>query len=240
MPASGSPAPAAGDYQVRRAGPADHDGVTRELAAYLAFLWAHPHLKAWVPQHPLVGLVLFFDYAPWPWMCIVLVGLVLGWWWREAAARGPDAVFFRRLAAVGAVLMALAVVGEWRWPSTPRIGFTRDLGLNNHWIPGPITIVWILGTVLVLLAGFYWLCEVRGWRPGWLIVLGQTALTLYFLHQIIAYSLLNRWLHVNFRSWAMFWAANLALMLVCVGLGYGWSAVKARTRGGVLRAALGR
>lgn len=28
----------ADDYQVRRAGPADHDGVTRELAAYLAFL----------------------------------------------------------------------------------------------------------------------------------------------------------------------------------------------------------
>lgn len=38
MPASGSPAPAAGDYQVRRAGPADHDGVTRALAEYFAFL----------------------------------------------------------------------------------------------------------------------------------------------------------------------------------------------------------
>jgi ribosomal protein S18 acetylase RimI-like enzyme len=38
MPASGSPAEAAGDYQVRRAGPADHEGVTRELAAYFAFL----------------------------------------------------------------------------------------------------------------------------------------------------------------------------------------------------------
>ena len=32
MPASGSPAAAAGDYQVRRAGPADHEGVVRELA----------------------------------------------------------------------------------------------------------------------------------------------------------------------------------------------------------------
>ena len=38
MPASGSPAAPAGDYQVRRAGPADHDGVVRELAAYFAFL----------------------------------------------------------------------------------------------------------------------------------------------------------------------------------------------------------
>ena len=38
MPGSGSPAESAGDYQVRRAGPADHDGVVRELAAYFAFL----------------------------------------------------------------------------------------------------------------------------------------------------------------------------------------------------------
>lgn len=38
MPASGSPAAPVGDYRVRRAGPADHDGVVRELAAYFAFL----------------------------------------------------------------------------------------------------------------------------------------------------------------------------------------------------------
>jgi ribosomal protein S18 acetylase RimI-like enzyme len=38
MPGSDSPAAPTGDYDVRRAGPADHDGVTRELAAYFAFL----------------------------------------------------------------------------------------------------------------------------------------------------------------------------------------------------------
>ena len=38
MPDSGRPPAPAGDYQVRRAGPADHDGVVRELAAYFAFL----------------------------------------------------------------------------------------------------------------------------------------------------------------------------------------------------------
>ena len=38
MPASGSPPAPAGDYQVRRAGPADHEGVTRELTSYFAFL----------------------------------------------------------------------------------------------------------------------------------------------------------------------------------------------------------
>lgn len=200
------------------------------VGAYLLFLVSHPSLKTWLPQHPGVGLVLFFDYAPWPWLCLVLVGLVLGWWWREVAARGPDAGFFARLAVVGGGLMVAALLAEWRWPSTPHIGFTRDLGLNNHWIPGPITAVWILGMVLALLALFYWLCEVRGWRPGWLVLLGQTALILYFLHQIIAYSLVHKWLHVNFRSWALFWAANLALVVICLGLGYAWTLVKARAR----------
>jgi len=201
------------------------------LGAYLLFVVMHPRLQAWLPQHPMVGLVLFFDYAPWPWMCIVLIGLVLGWWWREAAARGPDAGFFVRLAVIGGVLMVLALLAEWRWPSTPHIGFARDLGLNNHWIPGPITAVWILGSVLVLLAFFYWVCEVRGWRPPWLVLLGQTALMLYFVHQIIAYTVANEWLHVNFKSWALFWASNLALVVACVGLGYAWVAIKARVRG---------
>lgn len=198
------------------------------VGAYLLLLAMHPRLKAWLPDHPNVGLVLFFDYAPWPWMSIVLVGLVLGWWWRDAAVRGPDGPFFQRLAVVGGVFMLAALAAEWRWPSKPHIGFTRDPGLNGHWIPGPITIVWILGTVFVLLSLFYWLCEVRGWRPRWLVVLGQTALMLYFLHQIIAYSLASKWLHVNFTSWPLFWIWNLALIVACIGLGYAWTAIKPR------------
>jgi uncharacterized membrane protein len=198
------------------------------VAAYVLFIAMHPRLAAWLPAHPMVGLVLFFDYAPWPWMSVVLVGLVLGWWWREAAARGPDAPFFARLAVVGGALMLLALAAEWRWPSTPHIGFTRDPGLNGHWIPGPITIVWILGTVLVLLSLFYWLCEVRGWRPRWLVVLGQTALMLYFVHQIIAYSFVSKWLQAHFKSWPLFWLANVGLIVLCIGLGYAWKAIRSR------------
>ena len=198
------------------------------VAAYVLFIAMHPRLSAWLPAHPMVGLVLFFDYAPWPWTSVVLVGLVLGWWWREAAARGPDAPFFARLAVVGGALMLLALAAEWRWPSAPHVGFTRDPGLNGHWIPGPITIVWILGTVLVLLSLFYWLCEVRGWRPHWLVVLGQTALMLYFVHQIIAYSLVSKWLQTSFKSWPLFWLANAGLVVVCIGLGYAWKAIRSR------------
>jgi hypothetical protein len=223
------------------------------LVGYLLFLVAYEPLKSWLPNHPLVALTLFFDYAPWPWICLPLVGLVLGWWWRDVAARGPDAPFFRNLTVVGIVLMLLAVLAEfvigefvarWShlggWSSSPRIGFTRDRVLNHHWIPAPITTLWILGSVFVLLALAYWLCEVRGWRPQWLVVLGQTALMLYFVHQVIVYTVLgdswlaNRFLgahapHLNFHRWWQFWAANLALVAACVAMGYAWQAIKARS-----------
>jgi hypothetical protein len=130
------------------------------------------------------------------------------------------------------VFIVLAVLAELVWPSTPHVGFTRDPGVNHHWIPGPITAVWILGTLFVMLALFYWLCEVRGWRPDWLVVLGQTALMLYFVHQVIAFTLFGeRGWHLNFHAWWKFWLANLVLMVACVGLGYAWQAIKARSKG---------
>ncbi len=202
------------------------------LVAYLVYLAVYEPLKAWLPQHPFLALTLFLDYAPWPWMAIVLIGLVLGWWWRDVAARGPDARYFKALAVVGAALAVLAVLAEVVWPSTPRLGFTRDRVLNHHWIPGPVTALWIVGTVLLFLALFYWLCEVRGWRPGWLVMLGQTALMLYFLHQVIGYTLLGeRGLHLAFHRWWQFWLANLGLILTCIALGYAWQAIKARSKG---------
>jgi len=202
------------------------------LVAYLTFLAAYDSLQAWLPNHPLLALTLFLDYPPWPWMCIVLIGLVLGWWWRDVAARGSDAPFFRNLAVVGAVLMLVAPHAEWIWPSLPHVSFTRDRVLNHHWVPAPITAVWILGAVFVMLAFFYWICEVHGWRPQWLIVLGQTALMLYFMHQVIAYTILGeRGLHVSLHSWWKFWLLNLDLALACIAMGYAWQAVKARSRG---------
>jgi hypothetical protein len=201
------------------------------LVAYLIFLAAYESLQAWLPSHPLMALILFLDYAPWPWMCIVLVGLVLGWWWRDVAARGSDAGYFKALAWIGGALMLLALHLEWVWPSSPRIGFTRDRVLNHHWIPGPITAVWILGSVFLMLAFFYWLCEVRQVRPGWMIVLGQTALMLYFVHQLIAHTLIEVQLGVSLHSWPKFWLLNFDLMLACIVLGYAWQAIKARSKG---------
>src|SRR3989449_2629642 len=90
---------------------------------YLGFLVAYEPLKTWLPSHPLIALTLFLDYPPWPWICLVLVGLVLGWWWRGVAARGPDALFVPNPAVLGGIPMALAVLAALAWPSSPHIGF---------------------------------------------------------------------------------------------------------------------
>ena len=71
-------------------------------------------------------------------------------------------------------------------------------------------------------------------------MLGQTALMLYFVHQVIVYTVFgdswfaNRVLgahspHVNFHRWWQFWVWNLALVVACVGMGYAWQAIKARS-----------
>lgn len=198
------------------------------VLAYLAFVIAFPAVEAWVSAHPTLALIAFLDYAPWPWMSLVAVGLALGWLWRAAAERNAEPGYFARLSAAGVLLVVLAVAAEWRWPSTPRVGFTRDFSLNHHWIPRPITALWILGTVLVLLALAYWLCEVRGWRVSWLVMLGQTALMLYLVHQVIAFTLVKEALGVAFTRWGPFWAANVGLLVVVTALGYGWRRLRTR------------
>jgi uncharacterized membrane protein len=57
------------------------------IAGYAAFVVAFPALTGFVERHPLVGLVLFYDFPPWPWVSLALVGLVLGSGWRGGWVR---------------------------------------------------------------------------------------------------------------------------------------------------------
>ena len=91
---------------------------------------------------------------------------------------------------------------------------------NQAKLARPVTKHWPL--VLLGLAVSYWAMERRGWRPRWLVVLGQSALFLYFLHQIIAYRVVHQWLQWSVDSWSGFAAANLVFLLVLLGCGWAW------------------
>lgn len=209
--------------------------VAVAIVGYLAFVAAFEPLTRFVDAHPWVGLVLFYDFPPWPWLSLVLLGLVLGWTWLAAHRRSPEAgARYLKVAAAAGILMLVAFfLYDW-WAATPmRFGMRRDFILNRHWTPRGAALLWVGGTVLLMLALSYWVMEVRRWRLKWLVVLGQTALFLYFIHQVIAYTLVKQWLGWHFNSWPAFWLANLVFMLVLLGLGWAW--LEVRSQAGPLR-----
>jgi hypothetical protein len=198
------------------------------LVGYVAFVWSFPWLETFVDRHSLLGLVLFYDFPPWPWLSLVLVGLVMGAAWLALYRRGEaeGARFLALTAAAGALLTSAFFVWDW-WMTTPvRLGMKRDFILNNHWTPRGPSLLWVFGTLLLTLGTVYWAMERWHWRLRWLVVLGQTAFFLYFIHQILVITVVNTWLGWRFNDWPSFAVANGVLMLGLVGLGAAWLRVR--------------
>jgi hypothetical protein len=127
------------------------------------------------------------------------------------------------------LLIAFFVL-DWLMATPLRFGLKRDFLLNRHWAPRGLTLLWIFGTLLLLLSAHYYVMEVRGHRLSWLVALGQTALFLYFVHQVIALSLVNQRLGWRFNRWDLFVLANAVLIGGLVGLGRLWIALKRLAR----------
>jgi uncharacterized membrane protein len=199
---------------------------------YLSFGWSRPALARWCAAHPILGLALFGDFPPWPWLSAALIGLVLGWWWLDARARGPEAEkrYFATAAVVGLVFLLAYDAWEFWIPTSPRFAFPRDWALNHYWTPRGVTTFLIIAGDAWLLALCYWLMEVRRWELPWLVTLGQTALVLYFVHQLIEETLIHRALGLRFNNWILYWSANIALIVLCVYIGRLWQTVKPRLR----------
>ena len=164
---------------------------------------------------------------------MVLIGLVLGWTWLAAYRRSPaeGARYLAGLAILGAAMLLAFFLSDW-WLATPvHFGLHRDFILNDHWIPRGVALLWVLGMVLLLLAVVYWVLEVRQWLLPWLVLLGQTALFLYFVHQILALPIVNEHLGWRFNAWPQFWLANIAFIIVLIGLGWAWRESKLRRNG---------
>ena len=203
---------------------------------YLSFGWAFAPLTAWVSTHPAGSRVLFLEFPPWPWVALVLFGLVPGEMFVEQPDRHGRSRYMIGLAATGALFIAWLFVYDWWAGTSNRWMFKRDFILNNHWTPRGATTVWVIGMVFCLMALFYYLAEVRKLRMTWLVTLGQTALFLYFFHHLIVLTLVNQRLHLLFNNWWRYALANLLLMLFLLGVGRGWLELKRiyRTRAPVL------
>lgn len=217
---------AAGGLALRRPGMRPVVAAVAVLL-YLAFGWSFADLTRWVEAHPSLAHVLFYEFPPWPWVSLVLLGLVLGDVWtrqRDAAAR---ARYMWAMAGAGALCLAIFFAHDG-WAHTPdRFTFKRDFILNHHWTPRGVSVLWILGTIALLMPAFYVVADVWRWRLTWLVTYGRTALILYFVHQLIVLTLVNQWLGLRANDWWRYGAANLALLIALLGLGRLWLEVRA-------------
>jgi hypothetical protein len=200
------------------------------VLVYISFVAAMPALTAWTLKHPLASRALFNDFPPWPWLSVALLGLVLGWTWLEARARGDEHErrFFLHVALAGVACLLGYLAWEWWKPTTPRFGFPRDFTLNNHWTPRGVTTLLIAGSIAVLASGMYWLMERKKIRLPWLVTLGQSALMLYFTHQLIELTLVNKLLGWRFNNWPLYWAANAIFVVGLVYLARAWVGIQPR------------
>lgn len=198
--------------------------------AYGAFGAAVPALTPWTIKYPLASRAVFNDFPPWPWLSVALLGLVLGWTWLEARARGDEHErrFFLHVALAGVACLLGYLAWEWWMPTTPRFGFPRDFSLNNHWTPRGVTTLLIAGSIAVLSSGMYWLMERKKIRLPWLVTLGQSALMLYFTHQLIELTLVNKLLGWRFNNWPLYWAANALFVVGLVYLARAWVGIQPR------------
>jgi hypothetical protein len=197
---------------------------------YLVFTWSFPQLSQWVQAHPVGSRVLFLEFPPWPWISLVLIGLVLGDVWIEQRDARARARYIWLMLGAGALCFAWFFGYDWWAQTTNRWTFMRDFILNNHWTPRGVSTIWVMAMIFAMMPLFYYLAEVRRYRMAWLVTLGRTALVLYFIHQLIVLTLVNQRLGLRFNNWWLYGLANAALMLLLLGIGRLWLEVKSRWR----------
>ena len=202
--------------------------VAFALGFFALFSIRHEGIVAWLPDHHVLGRIFFFEFAPWPWLAIVWIGLSLGWVFALQDSAERRARYLTRMAAAG--LVGLAVFAIWDWAhGTPlhlSLAFKRDFIVNNHWIARGVTSFLCLGSVFCLLGLAYYAVEVRRLPAEWLVILGRTALMLYFLHHLIVLTLAKEYFGLKLNNWWWYVLADAVLLARLVWIGRLWLGIR--------------
>jgi uncharacterized membrane protein len=204
--------------------PARYLLVAFALGYYALFSVLHARVVAWLPDHWALGRIFFFEFAPWPWLAIVWIGLALGWVWSLQDTPARRARYLGWMSAAGVACLAAFAIWDWAH-ATPlhlSLAFKRDFIINNHWIARGVTSFLCLGAVFCALGLAYYAIEVRRAPAEWLVILGRTSLMLYVLHHLLVLTLAKEWLGLRLNDWWWFILANAGLLLLLVGIGRLW------------------
>jgi predicted acyltransferase len=145
------------------------------------------NLANWIDAHFLPGKVWYGDYDPegllstLPAIVSALLGLFAGRWLRDAQLTAGDRT--RRLVVAGLVLLALGGLWSLQFPVIKRIWTSSYVLVAGGWS-------------MLLLAAFYQMIDVRGWR-GWtppLVWIGGNALTIYLVSKLVDFNQVSAFL----------------------------------------------
>lgn len=145
------------------------------------------NLANWIDAHWLPGKVWYGDYDPegllstLPAIVSALLGLFAGRWLRDAQLTPSDRV--RRFVVAGLILLALGGLWSLQFPVIKRIWTSSYVLVAGGWS-------------LLLLAAFYHMIDVRGWR-GWtppLVWIGGNALTIYLVSKLVDFNQVSAFL----------------------------------------------
>lgn len=211
--------------------PARYLLVAFALGFYALFSVSHQRVMAWVPDHPVAGRIFFFEFAPWPWISIVWIGLALGWVWALQDTSERRVRYLTLMSAAGIVCLAAFAIWDWSHgtPIHLSLAFKRDFIVNNHWIARGVTSFLCFGAVFGLLGLAYYAVEVKRLPAEWLVILGRTSLMLYFLHHLIVLTLAKELLGLKLNDWWWYTVANVALAVLLVYIGRLWLGIRGLT-----------
>jgi uncharacterized protein len=159
------------------------------MAASVAVQWARVQHGFWPPRGDVFSLVGGLQWSLidgthplLPWLVFYLAGMLLGRAWPADP---------RRLATVGAVLVAAALTAHWLVPSGPVADVFVSL---SPWSRSPVYVAETLGVALLALAIIGTLAERHRAAPVVvaLAATGRTTLTLYVGHVLVFELLVDR------------------------------------------------
>ena len=194
-----------------------HGALILALMLYLAFVSAYPALSVWIARHPVFAHMFFEGFPPWPWISMVLAGLGYGCKWLEAGNRLHGE---RQKLSGTAITGMICLVIYFGWTATHgetfNFSIANDYIINRHWLPGSLTVFWIIGMIFSAFAAMPRFFAGSHRYLQWLVPLGQAAFVLYIIHLIIIAGLMERILGVRFHQWWQFAGFNLLLITALV------------------------
>jgi uncharacterized membrane protein len=174
------------------------------LAGYVSFLVLYPLVSRHLGGSSLVSQTLFDGFPPWPWISVFIAGSATGGAWLGAVTEEARHSLMRLIGLIGLACIALYAIfgtlyGAWRRPL-----FERDLLINGHWLPGPVTSLCVIGTLLLLLWGALNSGEARTLLARATAALGRHALLVYVVHLLLICAVLRDGLHFRIDTAPVF------------------------------------